>query len=64
LTAGRPAEISSGVKVIKPWFFRATAARPMDVAIPIGIPNHAIPPIRKALTLVWGVLAIARCQYA
>lgn len=36
----------------------------MEVAIPMGIPNHAIPPIKNALTLVWGVLAIALCQYA
>lgn len=36
----------------------------MEVAIPMGIPNHAIPPIKNALTLVWGVLAMALCQYA
>jgi hypothetical protein len=46
-----------------PWA-RATAARPIEVAIPIGIPNQAIPPKRKAFTDVEGDEAIARCQYA
>jgi len=34
------------------------------VEIPIGIPNHAIPPSRKALVLVSGREATALCQYA
>lgn len=66
LTAGNPADTSAGVKVIKGSSMLAsvTAPRPILVAIPIGIPNQAMPPHRNALTLVCGVLAMARCQYA
>lgn len=53
-TAGRPFDTSSGVRVMRgvSMFASVTAPRPMEVAIPMGIPNHAIPPHRKALTLV------------
>lgn len=44
LTAGKPAETSSGVKVMMgvdvPWA-KATAESPKEVAIPKGIPNQA-----------------------
>jgi hypothetical protein len=64
LTAGRPAETSDDVRVmigLEPWA-RATALRPRLVAIPMGMPNQAMPPQRKALTLVLGSEAMARCQ--
>jgi hypothetical protein len=45
----------------EPWD-SATAARPSEVEMPIGMPNQARPPSRKALVLVSGREATARCQ--
>lgn len=52
LTAGRPADTSFGVSDmigLSPRE-RATAARPIEVAMPMGMPNHARPPSKNALT--------------
>lgn len=54
LTAGRPADTSLGVSEMMGLspLASATAARPMEVAMPMGMPNQARPPSRNALTCI------------